>query len=45
MEIKNLNSFRALERGVAYEIERQVELIRKGGTVVQETLGWDEAMG
>ncbi len=30
-EIKNLNSFRALERGVAYEIQRQVDLIRKGG--------------
>jgi aspartyl-tRNA(Asn)/glutamyl-tRNA(Gln) amidotransferase subunit B len=42
-EIKNLNSFRALERGVAYEIQRQVELIRKGGQVVQETRGWDEA--
>jgi aspartyl-tRNA(Asn)/glutamyl-tRNA(Gln) amidotransferase subunit B len=44
-EIKNLNSFRALERGVAFEIQRQVDLIRKGGQVVQETRGWDEARG
>jgi aspartyl-tRNA(Asn)/glutamyl-tRNA(Gln) amidotransferase subunit B len=43
VEIKNLNSFRALERGVAYEIKRQSELIREGGAVAQETVGWDEA--
>ncbi len=41
VEIKNLNSFRALERAVAYEIERQSQLITQGGQVVQETLGWD----
>lgn len=43
VEIKNLNSFRALERGVAYEIKRQEQVIRGGGKVVQETAGWDEA--
>ncbi|MEI7845892.1 MAG: Asp-tRNA(Asn)/Glu-tRNA(Gln) amidotransferase subunit GatB [Chloroflexota bacterium] len=43
VEIKNLNSFRALERGVAYEINRQIELIESGGKVKQETVGWDEA--
>jgi len=43
VEIKNLNSFRALERGVAYEIKRQEQVIRAGGKVVQETAGWDEA--
>lgn len=43
VEIKNLNSFRALERGVAYEIKRHEALIRKGGQVAQETVGWDEA--
>lgn len=43
VEIKNLNSFRALERSVAYEIQRQSELIRQGNTVRQETLGWDVA--
>jgi aspartyl-tRNA(Asn)/glutamyl-tRNA(Gln) amidotransferase subunit B len=42
-EIKNLNSFRALERGVAYEIQRQTELLRQGIKVRQETVGWDDA--
>ncbi|MGC9521431.1 MAG: Asp-tRNA(Asn)/Glu-tRNA(Gln) amidotransferase subunit GatB [Anaerolineae bacterium] len=44
-EIKNLNSFRALTRAVDYEIARQIEVLEAGGTVVQETLGWDEARG
>ncbi len=43
VEIKNLNSFRALERSVSYEIQRQSELIRQGGAVRQVTLGWDVA--
>lgn len=43
VEIKNLNSFRAMERAVAYEIKRQTALLEKGETVVQETRGWDEA--
>jgi len=42
-EIKNLNSFRALERSAAYEIQRQNDLLRRGQAVVQETRGWDEA--
>jgi aspartyl-tRNA(Asn)/glutamyl-tRNA(Gln) amidotransferase subunit B len=42
-EIKNLNSFRALERATAYEIQRQSDLLRQGGIVRQETVGWDEA--
>ena len=42
VEIKNLNSFRALERGVAYEIERQIALLKEGKRVRQETVGWDE---
>lgn len=41
-EIKNLNSFRALERSVAYEIERQSEMLLNGELISQETLGWDE---
>jgi aspartyl-tRNA(Asn)/glutamyl-tRNA(Gln) amidotransferase subunit B len=45
VEIKNLNSFRALERGVAYEIQRQSELLRQGKQVRQETVGWDEMKG
>ena len=36
-ELKNLNSFRFIEKSLEYEIKRQTELIRKGGTVVQET--------
>jgi aspartyl-tRNA(Asn)/glutamyl-tRNA(Gln) amidotransferase subunit B len=36
-ELKNLNSFRAIERALGYEIERQIEIIRSGGHVVQET--------
>jgi aspartyl-tRNA(Asn)/glutamyl-tRNA(Gln) amidotransferase subunit B len=42
-EVKNLNSFRALERAVAFEIERQRIILESGGKIVQETVGWDEA--
>jgi aspartyl-tRNA(Asn)/glutamyl-tRNA(Gln) amidotransferase subunit B len=42
-EIKNLNSFRALVRASQYEIERQIKIYEEGGSVVQETLGWDDA--
>jgi len=41
-ELKNLNSFRALERGTAYELVRQAKVLDEGGKVVQETRGWDE---
>lgn len=41
-ELKNLNSFRAVSRGIEYEIERQVAVIRAGGQVTQETWRWDE---
>ncbi|MGR8933036.1 MAG: Asp-tRNA(Asn)/Glu-tRNA(Gln) amidotransferase subunit GatB [Gammaproteobacteria bacterium] len=40
-EIKNLNSFRFIERAINYEIERQIELIESGGEVVQETRLYD----
>ncbi len=43
-EIKNLNSFRAMMRAIDFEIERQSEMLRQGLPVVQETLGWDEAL-
>ena len=42
-EIKNLNSFRALERSVAYEIQRQIKVVESGGRVIQETVGWNES--
>jgi aspartyl-tRNA(Asn)/glutamyl-tRNA(Gln) amidotransferase subunit B len=44
-EIKNLNSFRALTRASAYEIQRQTRLYESGCEVVQETLGWDDVRG
>jgi aspartyl-tRNA(Asn)/glutamyl-tRNA(Gln) amidotransferase subunit B len=44
-EIKNLNSFRALTLGTEYEIKRQSEIYSRGGTVEQETLGFNEATG
>ncbi len=42
VEVKNLNSFRSVERAIAFEIERQSTLLDEGGTVLQETRGWDE---
>ena len=44
-ELKNMNSFRFLERGVKAEIERQIELLEAGEPVVQETLHFDPASG
>jgi aspartyl-tRNA(Asn)/glutamyl-tRNA(Gln) amidotransferase subunit B len=43
VEVKNLNSFRAVERAIGYEIERQGALLEGGGRIVQETRGWDES--
>lgn len=44
-ELKNLNSFRSVQRGLEYEVLRQSELLEGGGRVVQETRTWDEAKG
>lgn len=44
-EMKNLNSFRAIERAIAGERERQIELLESGGKVVQETRRWDDCQG
>ena len=42
VEVKNLNSFRSMVRAVEYEIARQEEILRAGGVVEQETMGWDD---
>ncbi|HCR55388.1 TPA: Asp-tRNA(Asn)/Glu-tRNA(Gln) amidotransferase subunit GatB [Candidatus Saccharibacteria bacterium] len=42
-EVKNLNSFRSVEKAAEFEFKRQVELLEKGERVVQETRGWDDA--
>jgi len=45
VEIKNLNSFRAVERGIEYEIKRQAEILEEGGKIIQETRGWNDIKG
>jgi aspartyl-tRNA(Asn)/glutamyl-tRNA(Gln) amidotransferase subunit B len=45
VEIKNMNSFRSLERALAHEIARQITILEDGGEVVQETRHWDEEEG
>ncbi len=45
VEIKNMNSFRAVERALRYEEERQRAILDAGGTIPQETRGWVEAQG
>jgi aspartyl-tRNA(Asn)/glutamyl-tRNA(Gln) amidotransferase subunit B len=44
-EIKNLNSFRALERAVDFEINRQIDCLSRHEAVIQQTLGWDDLKG
>jgi aspartyl-tRNA(Asn)/glutamyl-tRNA(Gln) amidotransferase subunit B len=41
-EVKNLNSFNSVERAIQFEVDRHIDLIETGGTVLQETRGWDE---
>lgn len=43
VEIKNLNSFRALDEAIQYEISRQIDILERGAEVRQETRGWDDA--
>jgi aspartyl-tRNA(Asn)/glutamyl-tRNA(Gln) amidotransferase subunit B len=44
-ELKNMNSFSALQKALEYEIERQIEVIEDGEKIVQETRSWDESKG
>lgn len=44
-EIKNMNTFKGIHRALEYELERQVETLRKGGKLVQETRRWDDVAG
>ena len=45
VEVKNMNSFRSVERAIAFEIERQAEAVEAGIPLVQETRGWDDTRG
>lgn len=42
VEVKNMNSFRSVERAIAYEIDRQAEILDAGNMIAQETRGWDD---
>ena len=44
-EIKNMNSFRSVQRALEYEVERQIKVVSEGGRIIQETRGWVEARG
>jgi len=45
VEVKNLNSFKSVEKAIKYEYERQVALLESGEEIIQETRGWDEDKG
>jgi aspartyl-tRNA(Asn)/glutamyl-tRNA(Gln) amidotransferase subunit B len=45
VEIKNMNSFKMIEKAIAYETKRQIEVLEDGGKLEQETRGWDDNKG
>lgn len=45
VEVKNLNSFKSVERAIDYEVKRHIDLIERGEKIVQETRGFDETTG
>jgi aspartyl-tRNA(Asn)/glutamyl-tRNA(Gln) amidotransferase subunit B len=45
VEVKNMNSFRSVERAIAFEIDRQEAALREGEPLIQETRGWDDDRG
>ncbi|MGI8690734.1 MAG: Asp-tRNA(Asn)/Glu-tRNA(Gln) amidotransferase subunit GatB, partial [Thermomicrobiales bacterium] len=45
VEIKNVNSFRGVYHAIQYEVQRQANVLRSGGTLIQETRGWSEERG
>ena len=45
VEVKNLNSFRAVRNAISYEVERQIQILEEGGQVRQVTMGWNEEKG
>lgn len=45
VEIKNMNSFKMIERALSYEVGRQTEMLDKGERIIQETRGWDDSRG
>jgi aspartyl-tRNA(Asn)/glutamyl-tRNA(Gln) amidotransferase subunit B len=45
VEVKNLNSFKAAEKAIEYEIKRHIEILESGGKIEQETRGWDDNKG
>lgn len=44
-EMKNINSFKAIEHAIAYEAQRQISVLESGGKVIQETRRWDDSAG